>query len=115
MQAELLERGILVGTSGDPHVVRLLPPLILEAPSTSTRWSRRSRRSARMKRFLDLADSPPAESTDLLALAAPPRDATREPPALAGKVLGLLFFNPSLRTLASFQAGMVRLGGSVAS
>jgi len=31
---------------------------------------------------------------------------------LAGKVLGLVFFNPSLRTLASFQAGMARLGGS---
>ncbi len=31
---------------------------------------------------------------------------------LAGKVLGLLFMNPSLRTLASFQAGMARLGGS---
>lgn len=27
---ELLEHGILTGTSGDPHVVRLLPPLILE-------------------------------------------------------------------------------------
>ncbi|HEV8581061.1 MAG TPA: aminotransferase class III-fold pyridoxal phosphate-dependent enzyme [Thermoanaerobaculia bacterium] len=27
---ELLEKGILAGTSGDPHVVRLLPPLILE-------------------------------------------------------------------------------------
>lgn len=28
--AELLERGILAGTSADPRVVRLLPPLILE-------------------------------------------------------------------------------------
>ena len=28
--ADLLDRGILAGTSGDPHVVRLLPPLILE-------------------------------------------------------------------------------------
>jgi acetylornithine/succinyldiaminopimelate/putrescine aminotransferase len=28
---ELLEHGILTGTSGDPHIVRLLPPLILEA------------------------------------------------------------------------------------
>jgi acetylornithine/succinyldiaminopimelate/putrescine aminotransferase len=28
---ELLEHGILTGTSGDPHLVRLLPPLILEA------------------------------------------------------------------------------------
>jgi N-acetylornithine carbamoyltransferase len=35
-----------------------------------------------------------------------------EPRALAGKVLALLFFNPSLRTLASFQSGMARLGGS---
>ena len=33
-------------------------------------------------------------------------------PALAGKILGLLFLNPSLRTLASFQAGMQRLGGT---
>jgi N-acetylornithine carbamoyltransferase len=32
--------------------------------------------------------------------------------ALAGKVLGLLFMNPSLRTLASFQTAMVHLGGS---
>lgn len=30
IQAELLARGILVGTSADPYVVRLLPPLILE-------------------------------------------------------------------------------------
>ncbi len=29
IQGELLERGILVGTSADPDVVRLLPPLIL--------------------------------------------------------------------------------------
>jgi acetylornithine/succinyldiaminopimelate/putrescine aminotransferase len=30
IQAELLECGILTGTSNDPHVVRLLPPYILE-------------------------------------------------------------------------------------
>ena len=30
IQRELLERGFLVGTSSDPHVVRLLPPLVLE-------------------------------------------------------------------------------------
>jgi acetylornithine/succinyldiaminopimelate/putrescine aminotransferase len=29
--AELLERDIIVGTSADPRVVRLLPPLVLEA------------------------------------------------------------------------------------
>jgi N-acetylornithine carbamoyltransferase len=30
---------------------------------------------------------------------------------LAGKILGLVIFKPSLRTLASFQAGMSKLGG----
>jgi acetylornithine/succinyldiaminopimelate/putrescine aminotransferase len=28
--AELLDHGVLAGTSGDPHIVRLLPPLVLE-------------------------------------------------------------------------------------
>jgi acetylornithine/N-succinyldiaminopimelate aminotransferase len=30
IHAELIERGIFAGTSGDPHIVRLLPPLVLE-------------------------------------------------------------------------------------
>jgi acetylornithine/N-succinyldiaminopimelate aminotransferase len=34
--ADLLEHGILAGTSGDPHVVRLLPPLILEEQHVRT-------------------------------------------------------------------------------
>jgi N-acetylornithine carbamoyltransferase len=64
-----------------------------------------------MQRFLDLADFSRDEVVDLLALAQ--RLKTHpDPQALAGKVLGLLFLNPSLRTLASFQAGMARLGGS---
>jgi ornithine carbamoyltransferase len=62
-------------------------------------------------RFVDLADFTRAEVEDLLALAT--RLAQHpEPHALAGKILGLVFLNPSLRTLASFQAGMARLGGS---
>ncbi len=64
-----------------------------------------------MKRFLDLADFTREEVLDLLALAQSLQDSP-QPHALAGKNLGLLFFNPSLRTLASFQAGMSRLGGS---
>ena len=64
-----------------------------------------------MQRFLDLADFSRAQIVDLLALAQRLQDHP-EPQALAGKVLGLLFLNPSLRTLASFQAGMMRLGGS---
>jgi len=31
IQAELLERNLLVGTSGDPNVIRLLPPYILKS------------------------------------------------------------------------------------
>jgi N-acetylornithine carbamoyltransferase len=64
-----------------------------------------------MKKFLDLADFEPAEILDLLQLAQRLQDHP-EPAALAGKILGLVFFNPSLRTLASFQAGMARLGGN---
>src|SRR5487761_639190 len=64
-----------------------------------------------MKRFLDLADFSREEIVDLLALAQSLQDKP-QPRALAGKILGLLFLNPSLRTLASFQAGMARLGGS---
>jgi ornithine carbamoyltransferase len=64
-----------------------------------------------MKRFLDLAELEREEVLALLELAR--RLETRpEPRALAGRILGLLFLNPSLRTLASFQAGMARLGGS---
>jgi N-acetylornithine carbamoyltransferase len=64
-----------------------------------------------MNRFLDLADLTREEIIALLELA---RRLTRspEPHALSGRILGLLFLNPSLRTLASFQAGMARLGGS---
>jgi N-acetylornithine carbamoyltransferase len=64
-----------------------------------------------MQRFLDLAQFSRDEVVDLLALAQRLQDRP-EPAALAGKILGLLFLNPSLRTLASFQAGMQRLGGT---
>jgi N-acetylornithine carbamoyltransferase len=64
-----------------------------------------------MKRFLDLADFNREQVLDLLTLAQKLQEKP-EPKILAGKILGLVFFNPSLRTLASFQAGMARLGGS---
>ncbi len=63
-----------------------------------------------MHAFNDLADFSNAEIRALLALANR-LDAHPEPHALAGKVLALLFLSPSLRTLASFQAAMTRLGG----
>ena len=110
VQAALLEKGILTGTSA-----RSQHP----APAAGVHLERRTCRSAArragedfgMKRFLDLADFSREEILDLLALAQSLQDKP-QPQALAGKILGLVFFNPSLRTLASFQAGMARLGGS---
>ena len=64
-----------------------------------------------MKRFVDLADLTRDEVLALLELARR-LERQPEPRALAGKILGLVFFNPSLRTLASFQAAMARLGGN---
>lgn len=63
-----------------------------------------------MKAFNDLADFSNDEIAALLELASR-LDKYPEPKALRGKVLSLLFLSPSLRTLASFQAAMTRLGG----
>ncbi len=59
---------------------------------------------------MDLDDFSREQILDLLGLAQS-LQVKPQPHALAGKILGLIFFNPSLRTLASFQAGMARLGG----
>lgn len=64
-----------------------------------------------MKSLHSLSELAPEAVRDLLALASR-LEARPEPSALAGKLLGLLFFDPSLRTLASMQAAMARLGGS---
>ena len=63
-----------------------------------------------MKAFNDLADFSSEEIAALLELSNR-LDEKPEPEALNGKVLSLLFLSPSLRTLASFQAAMIRLGG----
>jgi N-acetylornithine carbamoyltransferase len=64
-----------------------------------------------VKRFLDLAELDRDAVLDLIELATR-LEHHPEPQALAGKILGLVFFNNSLRTLSSFQAGMARLGGT---
>lgn len=64
-----------------------------------------------MKRFLDLEDLDGARLEQVLALA---RDLERSPVGrhLEGRTVGLVFMNPSLRTLASMQAGVSQLGGN---
>ena len=63
-----------------------------------------------MRAFNDLADFSGEEIIALLELANR-LDEKPEPEALRGKVMALLFLSPSLRTMASFQAAMTRLGG----
>jgi N-acetylornithine carbamoyltransferase len=64
-----------------------------------------------LRRFLDLADLPATRRDAVLARAG---ELARRPvgDALRGRVVGLLFMNPSVRTLASMQAGVAQLGGS---
>ena len=64
-----------------------------------------------MRSFLSLASLPRQDVAELVQLAQR-LEATPEPDVARGKVLGLLFMNPSLRTLSSFQSAMARLGGS---
>lgn len=60
--------------------------------------------------FLSTADLTRSELDDLLDLAARAKG-KRPGQVLAGKTLGLLFFQPSLRTRVSFEVAMVQLGG----
>ncbi|MEO7774691.1 MAG: N-acetylornithine carbamoyltransferase [Steroidobacteraceae bacterium] len=64
-----------------------------------------------MKRFTDLGELSRDEILALIELAGR-LEKKPDGRALAGKILGLVFFNPSLRTLSSFQAGMSKLGGT---
>src|SRR5215469_3076445 len=68
-----------------------------------------------MRHFLSLIDLKAEELTHLLDEAARLKaDVLRgkRPPLLAGRVLGLVFEKPSLRTRASFEAAMAHLGGA---
>lgn len=69
---------------------------------------------AMRKDFLHIADLSPAELQDLLDLAISLKKeyaAGGNPPVLKGKVLGMLFQKPSLRTRVSFDMAMRHLGG----
>jgi ornithine carbamoyltransferase len=68
-----------------------------------------------MRHFLNLIDLSVEELTHLLDEAARLKsDAERgiRPPLLEGRVLGMVFEKPSLRTRASFEAAMAHLGGT---
>jgi ornithine carbamoyltransferase len=68
-----------------------------------------------MRHFLTLLDLTPDEVRTLLDETARLKAGLRRgdrPPLQAGRVLGLIFEKPSLRTRASFEAAMGQMGGS---
>jgi ornithine carbamoyltransferase len=68
-----------------------------------------------MRHFLDLLDLSADDIRGLLQEAAELKAGLRHgqrPPLLLGRVLGLVFEKPSLRTRVSFQTAMAQLGGS---
>jgi ornithine carbamoyltransferase len=68
-----------------------------------------------MRHFLDLFDLAPDEISYLLEETARLKEAHlrgERTPRLLGRVLGLVFEKPSLRTRVSFQAAIAQLGGA---
>jgi ornithine carbamoyltransferase len=68
-----------------------------------------------MRHFLDLLDLSSDQIIHLLSEAARLKSAHargESTPVLLGKVLGMVFEKPSLRTRVSFQAAIAQLGGS---
>ena len=68
-----------------------------------------------MRHFLDLLDLTPKEIASLLEKTAQLKKAHergRRKPLLLGRVLGLVFEKPSLRTRVSFQTAIAQLGGA---
>ena len=113
VQAELLKLDILTGTSSDPNVLRILAPFVLG--SEHVEQLRAALRPLPRRSHHEPLSRPGRLPARAGQGSARSRRATAEhpqPQALAGKVLGLLFLNPSLRTLASFQSAMMRLGGA---
>lgn len=64
-----------------------------------------------MKRYLDLSDLSD-ERLEAVLRRATRLEAAPVTDDLRGRTVGLLFLNPSVRTLASMQAGVTQLGGS---
>ena len=68
-----------------------------------------------MKHLITLRDLAAADIAEILQLAVKMKQQVEQgirEPVLAGRVLGLLFEKPSLRTRVSFESGMAHLGGS---
>ncbi|MDI6900015.1 MAG: aspartate carbamoyltransferase [Methanolinea sp.] len=68
-----------------------------------------------MRHIISIRDLGKEEIGRILDEAAAIQSRSYDPSALKGKLLGLLFFEPSTRTRMSFAAAMARLGGNFLS
>lgn len=68
-----------------------------------------------MKNFVSFLDHDPAVVRQIVENALAIKQGSRVPKNIAGKTLGMLFFNPSLRTRVSFELAMKRFGGNALS
>ena len=69
-----------------------------------------------MQHFLAISDFSASELWQFLNKAKALKDEYRtggNQPILKGKILGMIFQKPSLRTRVSFEVGMFHLGGEV--
>jgi ornithine carbamoyltransferase len=67
------------------------------------------------RHFIDLFDLAPSSALELLDRAGAIKEAAargERPQCLPGRILGLIFEKPSLRTRVSFEAAIARLGGT---
>ena len=97
--------------AGDPQVLRLLPPYVLDESHVDLLRAALAALPA-MKRFVDLADFERDECSICSTLSR--RLETQPEPQRARRQRSSAWCSSirRLRTLASFQAGMARLGGS---
>ena len=64
-----------------------------------------------LRHLLTVRDLTAAQIDDLFRKAAQMKKSRSHPRPLSGKILGLLFQKPSVRTRVSFEVGMAQLGG----
>jgi len=69
-------------------------------------------RASHMRHYISIRDLDRSQIDHLIERAARIAEHGADAQPLKGKILGLLFFEPSTRTRMSFESAMLRLGGS---
>jgi hypothetical protein len=110
IQHALFAHRILTGTSADPNVLRLLPPLSFTIPEADRLRAGCAGTRVMKRDFLAVEDWSVDEIEALFQLAARLKRGEVKG-GLERKVLAMVFLDPSLRTRTSFEAAMFLHGG----